>query len=76
VDFRGEKRSNATHQSTTDPDAQLIRKGKGQAATLAYRSHVLMENRHGLVVQARATQVIGASEPATALVLLGTVVGV
>ena len=50
VDFRGEKRSNTTHQSTTDPDAQLIRKSRGQAASLAYRGHVLLENRSGLVV--------------------------
>jgi transposase len=75
VDFRGEKRSNATHQSTTDPEAQLIRKGKGHAAILAYRGHVLMENRHGLVVGAQATQVVGASEPATALTLATTIPG-
>jgi transposase len=75
VDFRGEKRSNATHQSTTDPDAQLVRKSKGQAALLAYRGHVLMENRHGLVVQAQATQIVGASEPATALGLATAIPG-
>jgi len=75
VDFRGEKRSNATHRSTTDPDAQLVRKSKGQAAILGYRGHVLMENRHGLVVQAQATQVVGASEPATALTLATTIPG-
>jgi transposase len=75
VDFRGEKRSNATHQSTTDPDAQLVRKSKGQAALLAYRGHVLMENRSGLVVGARATQVVGASEPATALALATAIPG-
>jgi hypothetical protein len=75
VDFRGEKRSNATHQSTTDPDAQLVRKSRGQAAILAYRGHVLMENRHGLVVQALATQVVGASEPATALGLATAIPG-
>jgi len=75
VDFRGEKRSNATHQSTTDPDAQLIRKSKGQAAILGYRGHVLMENRHGLVVGAQATQVVGASEPATALALATAIPG-
>ena len=75
VDFRGEKRSNATHQSTTDPDAQLVRKSRGQAAIRAYRGHVLMENRHGLVVQAQATQVVGASEPATALTLATAIPG-
>ncbi len=75
VDFRGEKRSNATHQSTTDPDAQLVRKSRGQAAILGYRGHVLMENRHGLVGQAQATQVVGASEPATALRLATAIPG-
>src|SRR5512134_2428946 len=75
VDFRGEKRSNATHQSTTDPDAQLVRKSKGQAASLGYRGHVLMENRHGLVVGAQATQVVGASEPATALAIATAIPG-
>jgi hypothetical protein len=75
VDFRGETRSNATHQSTTDPDAQLVRKSRGQAAILGYRGHVLMENRHGLVVQAQATQVVGASEPATALTLATAIPG-
>jgi transposase len=75
VDFRGEKRSNATHQSTTDPEAQLIRKSKGQAAILAYRGHVVMENRSGLVVGAQATQVVGASEPATALALATAIPG-
>jgi IS5 family transposase len=75
VDFRGEQRSNATHRSTTDPDAQLVRKSRGQAAILGYRGHVLMENRHGLVVQAQATQVVGASEPATALTLATAIPG-
>jgi hypothetical protein len=75
VGFRGEKRSNATHQSTTDPDAQLVRKSRGQAAIVGYRGHVLMENRHGLVVQAQATQVVGAAEPATALTLATAILG-
>jgi len=75
VDFRGEKRSNTTHQSTTDPDAQLVRKSRGQAASLAYRGHVLMENRSGLVIGAQATQVVGASEPTTALALAATIPG-
>ncbi|HWT83935.1 MAG TPA: IS5 family transposase [Candidatus Methylomirabilis sp.] len=75
VDFRGEKRTNATHQSTTDPEAQLVRKSRGQAAILGYRGHVLMENRHGLVVGAQATQVVGASEPVTALGLAMTIPG-
>ena len=50
VDFKGEKRSNATHQSTTDPDAKLMRKGNGQPAKLSYGGHALMENRSGLCV--------------------------
>jgi transposase len=75
VDFRGEKRTNATHQSTTDPDAQLVRKSRGQAAVLGYRGHVLMENRSGLVVQAQATPVVGAAEPAIALELATAIPG-
>src|SRR5271167_3713021 len=50
VDFHGERRSNATHQSTTDPEARLARKGAGKEAKLCYAGHVTMENRHGLVV--------------------------
>jgi transposase len=50
VDFKGEKRSNAIHQSTTDPDAKLMRKGNGQPAKLSYGGHALMENRSGLCV--------------------------
>ena len=50
VDFKGEKRSNATHESTTDPDAKLMRKGLGKEAKLSYAEHVLMENRNGLCV--------------------------
>ncbi len=62
VDFHGERRSNDTHQSTTDPDARLYRKGKGREAKLCYMGHVLMENRHGLVVQAQATTATGTAE--------------
>src|SRR3569833_554151 len=51
--FRKEKRSNKTHASTTDPDARLARKSDGQEAKLAYAGHLLMENRHGLIVDAR-----------------------
>jgi hypothetical protein len=49
VNFHGEKRSNDTHASTTDPDAMLARKGGGKEAKLSYSGHVLMENRNGLV---------------------------
>ena len=62
VDFRGEPRSNATHESTTDPDARLFKKAKGQAAKLGYLGHVLMENRNGLVVDTRVTQATGTAE--------------
>src|SRR5215831_7339592 len=48
VDFHGEQRSNATHQSTTDPEARLARKGAGKEAKLSYAGHALMENRHGI----------------------------
>ncbi len=62
VNFRGERRSNATHASTTDPEARLARRGPGREAKLAYHGHVLMENRHGLVVAARVTQATGTAE--------------
>src|SRR5207245_1206710 len=51
VDFHGEKRGNETHQSTTDPEARLYKKSKGSEAKLSYLGHVLIENRHGLLVQ-------------------------
>jgi transposase len=69
-DFRGEKRSNATHVSTTDPDAQLYRKGQGQASRMAYLGHVLMENRNGLVVGATLTQATGRAEWEAALEMI------
>src|SRR5258708_146783 len=62
VDFRGEKRSNETHASTTDPDALLYRKSPGAGARLCYIEYVLMENRNGLVVDAEATRVSGHGE--------------
>ena len=55
VDFHGERRSNLTHQSTTDPEARLARKGAGKEAKLSYAGHVLMENRHGLAVNGCVT---------------------
>src|SRR6266853_510013 len=61
-DFHGETRSNQTHASTTDPDARLYRKGSGQPAKLAYLGHVLMENRHALVVDTRLTLATGTVE--------------
>jgi hypothetical protein len=62
VDFHGEKRSNTTHQSTTDPDARLYKKGKGRPAQLSYLGHVLMENRHGMVVDTEVTPADGFGE--------------
>lgn len=62
VDFHGEKRSNKTHQSTTDPEAMLSKKGKGKEAKLNYAGHVLMENRNGLAVDANVTQATGTAE--------------
>lgn len=56
ADFKGERRSNATHQSTTDPDSRLMRKGNGQPAKLSYGGHVLMENRNGLCVDILVTE--------------------
>ena len=62
VDFHGEKRSNATHQSTTDPEARLKKKGKGQEARLVFEGHGLMENRHGFLVDVLVTQASGTAE--------------
>ena len=68
VDFRGEKRSNQTHASTTDPDARLYRKGRsGMEAKLSFIGHALMENRNGLFVAARLTNVSGHAERLAAL---------
>jgi IS5 family transposase len=69
VNFHGERRSNATHESTTDPEARLARKGHQHEAKLAYQGHVLMENRTGLVVDMCVTQATGTAERETALAL-------
>ncbi len=73
VDFHGERRSNATHGSTTDPDARLARRAKGHEAKLAYQGHVLMENRHGFAVEGCVTRASGYGERAAALEMLGHV---
>jgi transposase len=65
--FHGQQRSRDTHESTTDPDALLFRKGRGKEAKLAYMGHVLMENRNGLVVAAEVTQATGKAEREAAL---------
>ena len=73
--FHKEKRSNKTHASTTDADARLARKGPGKGAKLSYHGHLLMENRNGLIVDARLTRATGTAEPDAALVMLGHVPG-
>jgi transposase len=70
VNFRGTPRRNDTHQSTTDPDARLAKKGPGREAKLSYAGHVLMENRHGFVVDAVVTPADGYAEINAALVML------
>lgn len=62
VNFHGQKRGNATHASTTDPEARLFRKGKGKEAKLSYMGHATTENRHGLVVETEMTQATGTAE--------------
>lgn len=62
VDFKGEKRTNDTHASTTDPDARLYKKAAGEKARLCYLGHALMENRNGLVVDVEATRASGTAE--------------
>src|SRR6185503_15983632 len=70
VNFHGQKRSNDTHRSTTDPDARLATKGDRQEAKLFFMGHVLMENRNGLAVGARLTQATGYAEREAALELI------
>ena len=65
-DFHGEQRSNETHASTTDPEAQLSKKGKGKEAKLAYTGNVMTENRNGFVVEAELRQASGMAERETA----------
>jgi transposase len=70
VNFHGETRKNDTHQSTTDPDARLARKGHGREAKLSYAGHVLLDNRHGLVANVCATAATGTAERDAARLLL------
>jgi transposase len=70
INFHGESRRNDTHQSTTDPDARLARKGQGKEATLSYAGHVLLDNRHGLVANVCVTAATGTAEREAALLLL------
>lgn len=71
VNFHGQTRRNDTHQSTTDPDARLYKKGSGHEAKLAYLGHLLTENRHGLIVDTAVTTADGTGERDAAIVMLG-----
>lgn len=75
VNFHGEKRSNQTHESKTDPEAQLARKGKGKEAKLSYSGNLLIENRNGLIVDALAWEANGRAERDTALLMLEQIPG-
>jgi transposase len=68
--FRGERRSNETHESKTDPESRLMRKGSGQPAKLSYMGHALVENRHGLLVDLRVSEATGYAERDVAIELL------
>ena len=74
-DFHGEKRKNDTHSSTTDPDARLFRKGAGKEAKLCHMGHLMMENRNGLLVDARLTEANGTAERTTALDMIEDTAG-
>jgi transposase len=75
VDFHGEKRSNETHQSTTDPDARLYRKSKGSEAKMSYLGHALMENRHGLLMDTMVTLADGTAERDAAVLMASQISG-
>jgi transposase len=74
-DFHGAKRTNETHASTTDPDARLFRKGLGKEAKLCHMGHIMTENRHGLIVDARLTEANGTAEREAALDMIKDNVG-
>ena len=69
--FRGEKRSNETHASTTDPDARLYRKADGQPSRLCFMGHLLIENRHGLIVDVCTTHATGRADGEAAEIMIG-----
>ena len=75
IDFHGEKRSNETHESTTDPDARLARKSGGHEAKLAYSGNLMIENRHGLVVDTELLQPNGTAERDAALLMAERIPG-
>lgn len=70
ADFRGKRRSNKTHASKTDPDARLARKGMGKEARLSYQASVLMDNRHGLIVDTDVSLATGTAERESAVRML------
>src|SRR5947199_1416256 len=75
VDFHGEKRSNQTHASKTDPDAKMARKGKGKEAKLSYNGNLVVENRNGLIVNTEVFEANGTAERDAALVMLEQIPG-
>lgn len=75
MDFHGETRSNRTHQSKTDPESRLYKKGPGKEAKLSYQGQVLMENRNGLVTGTRLTQATGTAERQAALDMIELIAG-
>jgi hypothetical protein len=75
VNFHGEERRNDTHQSNTDREALLARKGQGKESKLSYAAHVFMENRNGLAVNCRVTQATGRAEREAALAMVGEIPG-
>jgi Transposase DDE domain len=74
-DFHGEAGSNETHASTTDPDARLYKKAQGQAAKLCHMGHILIENRHCLVIEATTTRATGTAEREAAVAMIGMIPG-
>ena len=74
-DFHGEQRTNDTHASTTDPEARLFRKGKGKEAKLCFMGHLLMENRHGLIVDGRLSEANGTAERDVAQAMVAAIPG-
>jgi transposase len=75
VDFHGETRSNDTHESKTDPEAKMARKGKGKEAKLSYNGNLLVENRNGLIVNTEVFEANGTAERDAALVMLEQIPG-
>ena len=75
IDFHGERRTNQTHESKTDPDARLYKKSKGKEAKLCYAGHVVMENRNGLAINGQITKATGTAERDAAMDMLTAVAG-